>query len=374
MYARARLFVIGSVICALMPALRAQKGTSWLNELRQPCAKKYAVYQQQVLRTPSGLYQCLLIPVSGKDTLLRATYDHPSCKDMYRHGSFLFKENGQLRDSGNYFRGKPEGFVYKRLDQLPGYTLYGYKNGVLDGPCMARYTNGILADTFTMVEGKEQGTRLKYHPNGVLKNSITFDQGKRQGMQASWDSTGRLQIRSFYKDDMPDAFYERYGTSRNLSEKGSNRRNMRVGSWYFYRNNGSLASFERYNDSGRMVFVQHYDEQGKPQAFDSLRQNRSATPSGGMNAFYEAVTKEYQVPMAAVKQHQHALIELCFLVDEQGKPTKLKVCNEPHVSPILEQEAIRCFNALNIPWQAAWEHNRPVPVWLKLPIRVDVIH
>jgi len=108
MYTRARLFVIGSVICALMPALRAQKGTSWLNELRQPCAKKYAVYQQQVLRTPSGLYQCLLIPVSGKDTLLRATYDHPSCKDMYRHGSFLFKETGNCATPGTTSAASPK--------------------------------------------------------------------------------------------------------------------------------------------------------------------------------------------------------------------------------------------------------------------------
>ncbi|MBU6325545.1 MAG: hypothetical protein KJS92_08670, partial [Bacteroidetes bacterium] len=70
-------------------AVHAQKGVSWLNELQQPCAKKHATYKQHVTQLPSGLYLKLLLDINGGDTLLRATYDHPSCKDMYRHGSYL---------------------------------------------------------------------------------------------------------------------------------------------------------------------------------------------------------------------------------------------------------------------------------------------
>ncbi|MBU6324362.1 MAG: energy transducer TonB, partial [Bacteroidetes bacterium] len=209
--------------------------------------------------------------------------------------------------------------------------------------------------------------------NGVLKSRTAYEQGKRQGMQAGWDSAGRLLNRSFYKDDLADGYSMRYGSSRNLMEKGGYRAGKKVGSWYFYRSKGSLASYERYNDSGMMLFVQHYDEQGKPQTFDSLRQYREAGPSGGLNAFYEAISKEYHVPPEAIKKNLETQIELCFEIDEQGNPVNLRACNEPRLAKVLEDEALRSFNAIKTQWNPQWQHNRPVSTHYKLPIKVTIM-
>lgn len=88
-------------------------------------------------------------------------------------------------------------------------------------------------------------------------------------------------------------------------------------------------------------------------------------PAGGMQSFYEYLSKNLNYPKKAIRNGTEGKVYIQFIVNTDGSLTDLKVLKG--ISPECDQEALRVLS--NAPkWKPGKQRGRPVRVRMSMPI------
>ncbi len=107
--------------------------------------------------------------------------------------------------------------------------------GVLYG----NHENGQLASWQEYVDGVGQGKWINYYENGNIKEAGNYNQNSVEGPIKKYYQDGTLKAEGTYKDWR-----------------------VRVGSWRYYKSDGSLDRVKDYGQKGSIEEVQQYYERG----------------------------------------------------------------------------------------------------------------
>jgi protein TonB len=95
---------------------------------------------------------------------------------------------------------------------------------------------------------------------------------------------------------------------------------------------------------------------------------RMPEASYNVNAF---LAKNIKYPQKAIINNAEALINVMFVVDEEGQIKEIQRKGVYRYGYGLEEEAVRVVSTLP-KWNPGLEHNRPVKVYFTLPIRFQL--
>lgn len=372
---------LAALLLFLPLVLAAQKQKLyWLGGDYREVKKKYAVYTEAWSPVDQNSFLRTVRFLNG-NLHIRAHYSRlrpQFVPDSFRQGSWeSYNPKGQLLDSGQYVHGLKHGKWYERNSELPAYSLGTYRNGEAVGRWQARYDNGQIRFQGAYVNGKNSGEHRYYSEAGVLVKRRNYRNDTLDGPYQNFDDKGRILVSGTYKDGKRQGRYTRYTESRQLFEYGTYDHGIRVGSWYFYHANGKLASFERYaaadSNMGKelRLSVQHYDQEGKPTAFDSARDYVAASVKGGIMQYYEKITALVEYPEAAREAGKEALVMVCFTITPEGRVDNLEICQMDGPGGYgFEAEVLRVMRKIDWQWEPAIAHNRAAYGYFQLPVKM----
>ena len=125
-----------------------------------------------------------------------------------------------------------------------------YENGLLNGET-AYFSKDkgikLLSEMYT--KGKLNGKQRSYYNNGKLKSIVYYVNDRVNGIEA-YDKNGKLLHRSLFKDGNGD--WKFYWSNGQVSEEGKYKNGRKDGTWYKYREDGSIDTVIKY-DNGRLL-------------------------------------------------------------------------------------------------------------------------
>ena len=93
------------------------------------------------------------------------------------------------------------------------------------------YESGKLRIRSTYKDGFRDGPTEGYHENGQLQQKLTFVAGQRDGPSESYDENGRLKEKGTYLAGKEDGLFEFYHENGQLHTGGTSNMNKRCGEW-----------------------------------------------------------------------------------------------------------------------------------------------
>ena len=111
--------------------------------------------------------------------------------------------------------------------------------------------NGTLSSESNYVNGKLDGTMVRYDKQGRKREMYTFKKGKKNGPHRVWDENGLLVTEINYKNDDLDGVAKHYRDGKLVSEVGY-KNDEYHGDFKEYRPNGTLKSHHVY-ENGKLV-------------------------------------------------------------------------------------------------------------------------
>jgi antitoxin component YwqK of YwqJK toxin-antitoxin module len=97
------------------------------------------------------------------------------------------------------------------------------KDGLLDGPIVYFYPNGVRKETGSFKVGLKDGLWLRYDENGVKIGQGSYANGKKDGTWLVWDPSGIKRFEMQYKEgEKVDTWYEFDSTGSLVSERTFN--------------------------------------------------------------------------------------------------------------------------------------------------------
>lgn len=113
-----------------------------------------------------------------------------------------FHENGAPMAEGKYIRQKKEGkwSYYSDIDSSL-VAEENYQKGILHGKSITFYPEtGEVAETFTYISGKKEGSYLKFFPDGSTMTEGTYKNDQLDGKFTLFYPDGKVQLKGQYKD------------------------------------------------------------------------------------------------------------------------------------------------------------------------------
>jgi antitoxin component YwqK of YwqJK toxin-antitoxin module len=204
----------------------------------------------------------------------------------------LFWENGKRKQTNIYYWDKSR----RRCEKYTDYHLNG-KIRFINFNAFARLSeineydikdyppHTIDYDGYTTLR-VPFGLALEYDDTGVLKSKTTHkmilngghEHSSREGLYEDYHHNGKVKTKGFYKDGDPDGSWLVYNFLGQKSEEQFYQRNMKVGTWKGWHDNGkprfehvydTLSNFifhankKEWNEAGLLVFERFIDRKGK---------------------------------------------------------------------------------------------------------------
>lgn len=208
------------------------------------------------------------------------------------------------------------------------------------------------------LQGKKQGTWLKYHPNGMIADSTEYEADNPIGTRLSWYPNGSPSDSSIFHADgggMQVTWFD----NGNPSSAGVYATGRKMhGEWKFYHKNGQISADELY-DQGKLIRKDYYDENGG-MVTDTTDRERNAALRGDFTAktWLRYLQKNLEFPPNyKISNSDEAAVGVTFTIDEDGN-VKDAFISTPFY-PAFEREALRVI--IRSPkWWPAINHNRYV--------------
>ena len=208
------------------------------------------------------------------------------------------------------------------------------------------------------LQGKKQGTWLKYHPNGMIADSTEYEAGNPIGTHLSWFPNGSPSDSSIFHADgsgMQVTWFDN-GSPSSAGVYTAGRKMQ--GEWKFYHKNGQISADELY-DQGKLLRKDYYDENGG-MVTDTADRERNAALRGDFTAktWLRYLQKNLEFPPNyKISNSDEAAVGVTFTIDEDGN-VKDAFISTPFY-PAFEREALRVI--IRSPkWWPAIDHNRYV--------------
>lgn len=274
----------------------------------KPCDSDTARFYSIITKTDSG-YVRLDYYLQNRILQMSGKYSDITCDTADGHFRYFYA-NGSLQSVGNY--------------------INGHRNGLWLG----FHFNSMLRDSTVYKMGKIQGTNLQWHYNGYLADSSYTDtQGNRQ--QYSWFENGKLAA---------------YGAVLNSKKSGK---------WRYYHKNGTISSVEIYKE-GKLLDKTYFDEEGYVVP-DTTNNDRDPLFPGGDEGWNTYISRNGYFPDDyKLVNGDKAIVEVKFLINEEGKVTEVFVSNSFH--PVFDRIAKNAISS-SPQWYPAIRHNRKVSYW-----------
>lgn len=110
------------------------------------------------------------------------------------------------------------------------------------------------------------------------------------------------------------------------------------------------------------------DTTGKDSIFSPTGVEIQGQFKGGDNAFTKFVSDNFEYPSRCLDEGISGSVKLRFIVDRQGRISKIWVIDETTACPEFTQEAIRVLKKSSGLWIPAQYNGKPVVSWRVLPI------
>ena len=187
-----------------------------------------------------------------------------------------YHENGQLDSQHTLVNGLHEGEFREFHENGSLEYLIDYKNGEAHGSYQQYDENGELQEIAWFADGKMDG-ETRYYEGGYLKEVTNYKNGVLNGPHEKYfPQTKQLSVKGQYKDglffgvwsffsksgesiekgskfpgpsegDTPSA---RFYPSGQVRESGMRRDGSKVGTWYYYDEEGALTETREFGDGG----------------------------------------------------------------------------------------------------------------------------
>ena len=208
------------------------------------------------------------------------------------------------------------------------------------------------------LQGKKQGTWLKYHPNGMIADSTEYEADNPIGTRLSWFPNGSPSDSSIFHAD-GSGMQVTWFDNGNPSSTGVYAAGRKMhGEWKFYHRNGQISADELY-DQGKLMRKDYYDENGG-MVTDTADRERNAALRGDFTAktWLRYLQKNLEFPPNyKISNSDEAAVGVTFTIDEDGN-VKDAFISTPFY-PAFEREALRVI--IRSPkWWPAINHNRYV--------------
>jgi antitoxin component YwqK of YwqJK toxin-antitoxin module len=208
------------------------------------------------------------------------------------------------------------------------------------------------------LQGKKQGTWLKYHPNGMIADSTEYEAGNPIGTSLSWYPNGSPSDSSIFHAGGSGKQVTWFDNG-NPSSAGVYAVGRKMhGEWKFYHKNGQISADEFY-DQGKLLRKDYYDENGG-MVTDTTDRERNAALRGDFTAkaWLRYLQKNLEFPPNyKISNSDEAAVGVTFSIDEDGN-VKDAFISTPFY-PAFEREALRVI--IRSPkWWPAVNHNRYV--------------
>lgn len=363
--------------------------TTFFNDAWQPCARDTALYYRTVEPMEDSLY-CM--------------YDH------YRNGALQMVAGSRRADTliecgpAVFYdsRGYPtsEGFYVEGVhhgswrNYYPHYVVRDdrtYQLGRLVGPWRGYYPDGAIWDSvYYGIDERPHGVRLRWYGARHLYDSVWYDSlGRRRGVYTQWYDWGQVAATGTYRDDTLNGRYITWHEEGARKRSGSYAMGGRVGEWTSWYPDGAVDSRCRYSENGTIsectyflpdgthaayekmrddtveLMAEYWNPDGKPMT-DRSRVKREAVAVGGWNDMLTQIRRRLHYPEEARSKGIEGTVELELTILSDGRVLNYRVLRSP--ADVLTKEAIRVAGEIG-DWTPAYEHNRPVTGWVRVPVR-----
>ena len=234
-----------------------------------------------------------------------------------------------------------------------------------------------------------------YFKNGQKKESGSYSIGVKEGLFEEWYSNGQKKGDFLYGSDgsmlarqMDDSsnldqefrilnYYDSLGNAlttdgngtfneqqRSYEAKGSVENGLKHGKWTgTFNNRRGSYSFTEYYEKGKVVSGVVKDSLNTKVEYQKLRVQPKY--AGGIQAFYEAISKNMSYPKQARRRRIQGIVYVQFIVDETGTPTDIKVAKGVH--PLIDEQAILGVSKVS-GFSPGFQRGLPVRVRMMMPI------
>lgn len=204
-----------------------------------------------------------------------------------------YLENGALKESGNYCKGKLCGiwlecnlngdtlkyYEYAKPVSKNDYNkLYTFKKEYYSSTYNGKYSNKLKSVNHYK-DGKMEGYQAEYHPNGTLNYNKMFVNGIQTGaVKSFWhngflyeeytlDSAGNKQgsykrglesgkplVHSTYRNNKLDGAYKHFWPNGKLRSEGKYEDDKKVGEWKMYDSTGVITKTDSYAGGAKKTY------------------------------------------------------------------------------------------------------------------------
>jgi TonB family protein len=204
------------------------------------------------------------------------------------------------------------------------------------------YENGNLMAEGHYNRGYKVGEWNYYYANKQPFEKVNYVWGKRHGNYKKYWDNGQLKEESAYNMD------------------------LLTGNRTMFYKNGNAALKEVYED-GKKVAGSYFDIEGNAVKATNVIQPPSYP--GGVQAFYQFLSREMKYPANARKNGVAGTVKLSFTVMQDGRIDDVKVIESPDDE--LSREAVRVMR-YNIKWNPGTELGEPVKMKYGIPIKFSL--
>jgi TonB family protein len=210
---------------------------------------------------------------------------------------------------------------------------YTYVNGEIDGPFEEWYSEGILYQKGNRTGDVYWGHFIQNFADGSLKMEADIDK--------SGNGTG---IETLAK--------------AGLKGKGEMSGGKQFGAWVYEDQTGQKMMEVVYNEKGLIDKETCFDANGNPITDKPCISDRRPDFPGGETGWQQFLQKNLTYPKAARKAEVQGIVQVKFLVKEDGSISNIKIIQSPDAE--LSAEALRVMK-LSPKWTPAIEFNNTVP-------------
>ncbi|MFT4553454.1 MAG: antitoxin component YwqK of YwqJK toxin-antitoxin module [Chlamydiales bacterium] len=157
---------------------------------------------------------------------------------------YLIRDEPVLKLRGEYKKGKKHGqglayFADSKLEILQTYDM-----DQLEGPYEEYYSTGILKSIGSFSNGVLEGDFKVYHPNKKLKEEHYYTGGHKDGSYATYHEKGKLESKGRYRRDIPVGLWQWFDEDGKTILASSNFEDGRGTMYEFYPNGQKKVEVE----------------------------------------------------------------------------------------------------------------------------------
>ncbi|HEY0059981.1 MAG TPA: hypothetical protein VGB56_12675 [Flavisolibacter sp.] len=222
------------------------------------------------------------------------------------------------------------------------------------------FPNKQLKWTGRYVDGKKEGTWLRFDSAGRLSDSSNYSGGKRKGVQFGWHANGYPSDSAYFDGAGNGVEYNWTGEGLISSTGRWVRDTSKQGKWNYYYPDGKVRVSENYKD-GQLISRTCFNEAGTP--LDSaICTETEATAKGGISQWIRYLERSLNSEVPVKNRAPYGTYEVAvqFVVDIEGKIID--------ISPLtrfgygMEEEVVRVLK--NAPtWAPAEQFGRKVKAY-----------